>query len=195
MHCRRPHSRHRKQAQNQDGRRHRCPQQNGTDRFVRLLRSLHFFHKIVLNNKLIGVIGIHKYPDEENHYLTYFLNKRYSGKGYGTDALKLILKKIKTKKINDKRIKKVYSQILFDNIPSQKSCEKAGFRFDKIIKRNNKKYKQYIYVMKFHKILKLDYPYLKHFLTLKQIHKKLKLLKNYKPNIQNGNTSKFSNNI
>ena len=151
-----------------------------------------FFYSIVNEDKFIGIIGIHKYINEDNYYLTFFINKKYHGKGYGTKALKLILDKVINLKKNINFIK---SQILFNNIGSEKVCKKVGFYFDKNIKRNNKDYKEYIYNPEYHNILKLDYPYLSNFITESDVKKYIKLLKNYKPDIINGSINKFTKNM
>lgn len=151
-----------------------------------------FFYKIILNKKLIGIIGIHKYDNENDYNLTTFIDKKYQGKGYGTKVLLLILKKIIKIK---KNIKKIVSQMLIDNISSEKSCKNVGFIFRNIIIRNNKKYKEYVYYTKLHKIFKLEYPYLKYFISKQDIFNSFKLLQNYKPIIQNGSINKFSSNM
>lgn len=150
-----------------------------------------FFYKIGLNKKFIGIIGIHKYDKEKDYNLTFYLNKKFQGKGYGTTALKLIIKKIY--KIR-KNIKKIISNILVDNIGSQKSCKKVGFIFHKNIFINKKKYKQFIYKFKFHNIFKYDYPYLKYFMTLSELQDSFNLLQKYKPVFKKGSIKKFSNN-
>ena len=92
-------------------------------------------------------------------------------------------------------IKKVISQILYNNIASQKSCLKMGFIYQKQIKRGGKKYKQYIYYFQLYDILKYEYPYLKHFITKKEIKKSFKLLQKYIPTFKKGNLKKFTNNM
>ena len=150
-----------------------------------------FFYKITLNKKLIGIIGIHKYKKEKDYSLRYFLNTENQGKGYGTQALKLILHKIK--KIR-KDINKVFSQVLFGNIGSEISCKKVGFIFQKNIKRSGKKYKQFIYYFKLHTVFKLEYPYLQYFMTLKELELSFDLLHKYKPIFKKGSIKKFINN-
>ena len=148
-----------------------------------------FFFKISLKKSLIGIIGIHKYETENDYYLTRFLKKSQQGKGYGTKALSLILNKfIKLKK----EVKKVISQQLVENIGSQKSCKKVGFVFQKQIKRNGKKYNQYVYYLKLHNILKLEYPYLKYFITKEDIEHSFKKLQKYKPYFKKGTINKFT---
>ena len=147
-----------------------------------------FYYKISLNKKLIGIIGIHKYDNEIVYGLTYYIAKKYQSKGYGTIALRLILIKLRKKK---KSIGKIISQVLVNNIGSQKSCKKAGFIFQKNIKRNNKKYKQYIYFFKLHNVLKLDYPYISNFISNDDLKKSFKLFKKYSPKFKKGSIKKF----
>tara|TARA_R110002074_G_scaffold401415_1_gene599506 strand:- start:2264 stop:3706 length:1443 start_codon:yes stop_codon:yes gene_type:complete len=151
-----------------------------------------FYYKISLNKKLIGIIGIHKYDNENDYNLTYYIGKKYQGKCYGTYALRLILKKLYKIK---KSIGKVVSQVLVNNIGSQKSCKKAGFIFQKNIKRNGKKYKQYIYLFKLHNILKLDYPYLSEFISLTYLKKSFNMLKKYSPIFKNGSNKGFKDGV
>lgn len=55
------------------------------------------FLKIVYtkSNKFIGIVGIHRrnYKKDEDFEVTYYLNKKEQGKGFGTMALGLLLDK------------------------------------------------------------------------------------------------------
>jgi RimJ/RimL family protein N-acetyltransferase len=140
--------------------------------------------------QLIGVVGIHKYPNEKIYSITQFLDSKYQGKNIGT----LSGKKIINKFINyNPNIKNIYSIILVKNIKAQKSAEKVGFIFDDIIQIHNKTYKKFIYVVKYHNILKLEYPYMNIFITKNEILNKFRLLQEYKPDIKDGNINKFTN--
>lgn len=134
-----------------------------------------FFYKIVSGSKFIGIIGIHKYDTEDNYYLTIFIDKIYQGKGYGRKSLELILDKFKTK------IDYIYAQSLIQNKSSEIILRKTGFRFDKIIKRSGKKYKQFIYSMNYHTFLALEFPYLYLFTSVDTIIEEFHKLKSFKP--------------
>lgn len=139
------------------------------------------FLKIVYtkSNKFIGIVGIHRqnYNKDKDFEVTYYLNKKEQGKGFGTKALGLLLDKFH--KIHPD-IKKVYSDTLSNNIGGQKSLIKSGFIFLKKIKRSGKEYFRYIYKFKFHKILSVKYPYLKYFLKKKEVKERFNEMKKLK---------------
>ena len=141
------------------------------------------FLKIVYkkSNKFIGIVGIHKrnYKKDEDFEVTYYLNKKEQGKGFGTMALGLLLDKFHN---IHPIIKKVYSDTLSNNIGGQKSLIKSGFMFLKKIKRSGREYFRYIYKFKFHKILSVKYPYLKYFLKKKEVKERFVEMKRLKFN-------------
>ena len=145
----------------------------------------YYYYKIIDKNIFIGIIGISKLQNDSHHNITYFIDQKYWKKGYTTKAIGIILQKVN-------HINHIYALILENNIPSQKVVKKNGFIFNKIVNKNNKKYKQYIYYYKYHKVLKHEYPYLKYFLSKEDILGCLKKLRDYKANIINGSIDKFT---
>jgi RimJ/RimL family protein N-acetyltransferase len=80
------------------------------------------------NDKIIGNCGTHK-PDNKKYAGKTFVGiiigeKNEWGKGYGTDAMKTLLKYAKEKL----GLKEVYLNVDIPNIPAQKCYKKCGFK-------------------------------------------------------------------
>jgi RimJ/RimL family protein N-acetyltransferase len=95
--------------------------------------DLHFM--IVLNKKNIGHIALAK--RKSGWYETQIVigEKQYQGKGYGTKAIQLLLKK--TKKLG---ILKIYLEVRPDNTRAITAYENSGFVKTKIKKYPKNKY-------------------------------------------------------
>ena len=72
---------------------------------------------IKLNNEIIGSIA--KFVMEGDAEITYWIDKKFWGKGVATTALKNFLAIEKTRPI--------FGRVAFDNFGSQKVLEKSGF--------------------------------------------------------------------
>lgn len=72
---------------------------------------------IILNNTIVGSIA--KFVMEGDTEITYWIDRKFWGKGIATDALKEFL----TIEI----IRPIYGRVAFDNFGSQKVLEKCGF--------------------------------------------------------------------
>ena len=72
---------------------------------------------ILLNDEIVG--SITKYEMNENAEITYWIEKKFWGKGIASNALEKFLK------IEKKR--PIYGRVAFDNIGSVKVLEKNGF--------------------------------------------------------------------
>jgi len=99
------------------------------------------------NNKIIGNCGIHKSNNPNNPGKTFvgliIGEKEEWGKGYGTDAMKTLLKFIKEKM----RKKEAYLSVDIPNIAAQKCYKKCGFKIltkEKAPERTNSGGEQYI---------------------------------------------------
>lgn len=58
-------------------------------------KGIEKFYKITLNNEIIGFFMLEKAGEGYPYYLDYFaIFKKYQNKGYGTEAIKKLLKKI-----------------------------------------------------------------------------------------------------
>ena len=150
-----------------------------------------FYYKILIDNKLKGIIGIREYKTLDNYKLILYLNKSKKNIKYAVQAITLLIDKIITLK---KNIIKITSYVSIEDIVFKKICEQIGFV---LIKNtfDNKKYKKYIYHIKLHNILTLEYPYLKYFISKDEITQSFNLLSNYKPVFKSGNINHFSNNM
>ncbi len=80
---------------------------------------------------LLGVIALHLY-DKQNDVASvgYWMNTQYTGKGYCTQALKLMVNKL-IKHLNLIRIEII---VAVTNYASQKVAEKAGAEFEAVLK-------------------------------------------------------------
>jgi len=81
-------------------------------------------HYLILLNgkKTIGHIAFHRKKDKSWETQIIIGEKKYWGKGYGTDAINLGLKKIRKSKY-----KKIYLEVRPDNLRAIKAYEKCGF--------------------------------------------------------------------
>lgn len=107
---------------------------------------------IILNEKLIGVVGIHiiNYsiimnniligPSDDQYFITIFIDKLYQSKGYGYKSL---LNAIKLYKRNDRK-KNIYADIFNENIASIKLFKKLKFKEEQKIKINGRDYYRFI---------------------------------------------------
>ncbi len=72
---------------------------------------------IKVNNLIAGSIA--KYLTENEPEITYWIDRKYWGKGIATTALKEFLK--------IEKVRPIYARTAFDNYGSQKVLEKCGF--------------------------------------------------------------------
>lgn len=97
--------------------------------FSQKIKSIDDFNFIItVNKKAIGHISLNK--KKNNWYETQIIigEKDYWGKGYGTKAIKQLIKEAKTKKIS-----RIYLEVRPDNLRAIRSYKKCGFREIKII--------------------------------------------------------------
>lgn len=72
---------------------------------------------ILFKNTVVGHIA--KFTSEDNPEITYWLDKKFWGKGIATEALKQFLELI--------TIRPIYARVAKDNIGSNRVLEKTGF--------------------------------------------------------------------
>ncbi len=84
--------------------------------------------------------------------LGYWLGKKHWGKGYVTQAVKLIL----NFGFNKLKLHKIYARLLAENIGSRKVLEKAGFKFEGTFKEHEYRHKRWHDVLNYG-ILRKDY--------------------------------------
>lgn len=99
--------------------------------FLKMIKSKTDYHFIItLNKRAIGHISLVK--RRNNWYETQIIigEKKYWGKGYGSKAIKQLIKKAKIKEIN-----KIFLEVRPNNIRAIRAYEKCGF-----IKAGFKKY-------------------------------------------------------
>jgi RimJ/RimL family protein N-acetyltransferase len=102
---------------------------------------------IDLNGKVIGNIGIHPQNDVNrlNAELGYFIGKEYWGKGYASEAIKLMVEY----GFRNFPIERIFARPFGSNLASQRVLEKAGFvleaRINGILIKNGKIEDELIY--------------------------------------------------
>lgn len=97
--------------------------------FEDILKSTKDYHfMITVHNKIIGHISLSK---KRTWYETRIIigDRKYWGKGYGTEAIRLLLKYAHKLKIS-----KIFLEVRPDNIRAIKSYVKCGFKRKRIIK-------------------------------------------------------------
>ena len=100
-----------------------------------------FYWKIVNKKEFIGIIGIHKYENEDRYYMTIFTKRESQGKGYATKSMIKALKEFHKLK---KDVDYIYSQSLQDNKKVKKLMERIHFeKMDETIERLGKVYDIY----------------------------------------------------
>ena len=72
---------------------------------------------IKINNEIVGSIS--KFVMEGDNEITYWIDKKYWGKGIATTALEMFLKIVSNRPL--------FGRVAYDNFGSQKVLEKAGF--------------------------------------------------------------------
>ena len=107
----------------------------------------YFYYVILLNQRVIGLVGLHHQnydPSLKNRFfLTYFLSPEFQGKGWGTEAVRLAIASLRNKDKNP-LIFSIYSDVLTTNIPAQRSMERLGFITVGNIRIRNIAYIRYI---------------------------------------------------
>jgi RimJ/RimL family protein N-acetyltransferase len=90
---------------------------------------------IALDKKVIGHISLAK--RKNNYYEMQIIigEKEYWNKGYGSKAIRALLKKARRLKIS-----KIYLEVRPNNIRAIRAYEKCGFKKNKIIKHPKNKY-------------------------------------------------------
>ncbi len=99
-------------------------------------------------NKAIGSISLMKLDfKNKNAELGYWLGEKYWGKGYTTEAGKLILRHA----FNNLKLKRIYAMTFLSNKTSSKVLEKLGFKKEGILRknvfRNNKFHDENLYAI------------------------------------------------
>lgn len=91
-----------------------------------------FFFAIVLkeNNKMIGELFGELDSDLETFSPCWIINKKYEGKGYAYEAIKLYF----TFLFKMKNIRRIYTYVETDNIKSQNLCKRLNMRLEGVFK-------------------------------------------------------------
>ena len=100
-----------------------------------------FYYKIVSQNKskFIGIIGFHTFKNFEGYYLTVYLDPKEQNKGYFSESLSHLLKKVKKHKPN---LKYIFSLVNINN-SNMIEISNYKFKFIKKIKIKDNIYNQY----------------------------------------------------
>lgn len=99
---------------------------------------------IELNGKIIGSMSLLKL-DPIKAEIGYALGKKYWGKGYATEAGKLIIK-YGFKKL---KLKRIWARVAEPNIASQRLLKKVGFKHEGVLRKNMYKYGKYMNEVRF----------------------------------------------
>jgi len=97
-------------------------------------RNDHHF-MIILNKKVIGHIALIKKRNKWYETTIIIGEKEYWNRGYGTEAIKQLVKKAKSK-----GIVKIYLEVRPSNLRAIRAYEKCGFRRVRLIKHPKNKY-------------------------------------------------------
>jgi len=104
--------------------------------FSAMLKNKKDYHfMIILDQKAIGHINLSKRKDNWHETQIVIGEKKYWGKGYGTKAVKLLIKKAKQLGIT-----KIYLEVRPDNLRAIRAYEKCGFKKIRLIKYPKNKY-------------------------------------------------------
>ena len=104
--------------------------------FLKILADKNDFHHIILaGQKVIGHISLMK--KKGNWYETQIVigEKKYQGKGFGTEAITLLINKAKKADIRN-----IYLEVRPDNLRAIRAYEKCGFKKAGIKKYPKNKY-------------------------------------------------------
>lgn len=116
------------------------------NKIVAPLRKM-FYWVIVKNNNLIGLIYIRPYNFKisKNFYITSLLHPNEVGKGYGIQALNMVLRKFKKLRQD---VKYIYIDTLIKNTQAQKTLN--DFNLLGITKIHNRYHFRYVLLLKKH---------------------------------------------
>lgn len=104
--------------------------------FLKMVKSVFDFDfMITLNKKAIGHISLNRRKNNWHETQIIIGDKKYWGKGYGTEAIKQLIKLYKSKGIS-----KIYLEVRPDNTRAIRAYEKCGFRKIRLIKHRKNKY-------------------------------------------------------
>ena len=104
--------------------------------FLKMLANKNDIHYIILADlKIIGHIALQKRKNGWYETQIVIGEKNYQGKGYGIEAIKLLINKAK-----QADIKKIYLEVRLNNIRAIKTYEKCGFKKTGIKKYPKNKY-------------------------------------------------------
>jgi RimJ/RimL family protein N-acetyltransferase len=91
---------------------------------------------IYLSDEMIGTIEFchMSWFDYKGGEICYTIKKKFRGKGYGTEALRVFVKYC----FNEMKLHKVYADTDKDNIASRRILEKVGFKLEGVIRERRK---------------------------------------------------------
>ncbi len=105
------------------------------------------------SDKLIGIVSLLSVDMKNNNAeLGYWLGKKHWGKGYVTQAVKLIL----DFGFNQLKLHRIYAKLFDKNIGSKKVLEKTGFKLEGTFKEHQYRHKKWQDVLRYG-LLKKDY--------------------------------------
>lgn len=98
--------------------------ENPADRAAYLTKYTRLLNEATVNNQTIllddVIVGsIAKFEIEGDAEITYWIDKKFWGKGIATNALKIFL--------SMENVRPLFGRVVFDNFGSQKVLEKCGF--------------------------------------------------------------------
>ena len=97
---------------------------NACRRMARQDRSLYFAIERISNKALMGVVEVKNINrSDRNAEVGYWLGRKYRGRGYCAEALRLVL----TMAFEDMKLNRTYAVVLSENAPSVRLLERLGF--------------------------------------------------------------------
>lgn len=93
-----------------------------------------YLFAIEVDGEFIGGIGLHKLM-EHSFDVGYWIAEKHWGKGYATEALKIIT----YLGLNELKIERIQAYVFEGNIASEKVLEKCGYEYEGYLKKSHKK--------------------------------------------------------
>ena len=93
-----------------------------------LKNKIDYHYMIILGEKVIGHISLAKRRGRWYETQIVIGEEKYRGKGYGSEAIKLLIQKVKRLKIS-----KIYLEVRPTNLRAIKAYERVGFRKVKVV--------------------------------------------------------------
>ena len=88
---------------------------------------------IVVDNQAVGSIGLHGIKEKHKAEIGYWLGEDYWGQGIITEVIKLVTKY----GFDQLKLKRIFAKTFSHNKGSMRVLEKAGYKYEGILKKNS----------------------------------------------------------